>query len=161
MLLAIVFGVLLRSFVPEHIYTPVNDHVLVLVKTMYMNALKMIVAPVVFFSIISCIGQFSNLSEIGKIGGRTILLYCFTTVIAALLGTAMFYLFRPGEFGSVIFDTAAATAEAQTVHVSFTDMIVNIVPDNFFKPFLEAEMLQLIFLAVLCGIAVGMIGKYS
>ncbi|MBR5484906.1 MAG: dicarboxylate/amino acid:cation symporter [Oscillospiraceae bacterium] len=161
MALAVILGVLLRNFAPESIYMPVNDHVLVSVKTMYMNALKMIVAPVVFFSIVSCIGQFSNLSEIGKIGGRVILLYSFTTVIAALLGTSMFYLFRPGEFGSVIFDTAGAAAEAQTVNVSFTDMIVNIVPNNFFKPFLEAEMLQLIFLAVLCGIAVGMIGKYS
>lgn len=161
MALAIIFGVLLRSFVPESIYMPLNDHVLVLVKTMYMNALKMIVAPVVFFSIVSCIGQFSNLSEIGKIGGRTILLYSFTTVIAALLGTAMFYLFRPGKFGSVIFDTAGVAAGTQTIDISFTDMIMGIVPSNFLKPFLEAEMLQLIFLAVLCGIAVGMIGKYS
>ena len=161
MALAIILGVLLRSFAPESIYMSVNNHVLVPAKTMYMNALKMIVAPVVFFSIVSCIGQFSNLSEIGKIGGRTILMYCFTTVIAALLGTSMFYLFRPGEFGSMIFDTAGAAAEAQTVRISFTDMIVGIVPDNFLKPFLEAEMLQLIFLAVLCGIAVSMIGKYS
>ena len=92
--IAIVLGILLRSFVPDSIYLTLNSHLLVPAKTMYMNALKMIVAPVVFFSIISCIGQFSNLSEIGKIGGRTILLYCFTTVIAAVLGTSMFYLFR-------------------------------------------------------------------
>ena len=161
MVLAILIGILLKSFVPESFYMPLNDHVLVLVKTMYMNALKMIVAPVVFFSIVSCIGQFSKLSEIGKIGGKTILMYGFTTVIATLLGFGMFCLFRPGEFGSIVFETAGSTSDAQTVSVSFTDLIMNIVPSNFLKPFLEAEMLQLIFLAVLCGIAVGMIGQYS
>ena len=159
--LSIILGILLKSFVPASVYLPVNDHILVPVKTMYMNALKMIVAPVVFFSIVSCIGQFSDLSEMGKIGGRAILMYLFTTVIATLLGTAVFYLFRPGAFGSLVLEAAGASSEMQTVSISFTDMIVNIVPDNFFRPFIEAEMLQLIFLAVLCGIAVGMIGKYS
>ena len=161
MVLAILLGFLVKAFLPEGIYLPVNDNLLAPIKTMYMNALKMIVAPVVFFSIVSCIGQFSDLSEVGKIGGKTMALYGLTTVLATLLGTGVFYLFRPGAVGSFVVEAADASAQAQTVSISFKDMIVNIVPDNFFRPFLEAEMMQLIFLAVLCGIAVGMIGKYS
>ena len=161
MVLAIILGLLAKAFAPESIYLPLDDYILVPVKTMYMNALKMIVAPVVFFSIVSCLGQFSDLSEIGKIGGKTLMLYSLTTIIATLLGTGVFYLFQPGTIGSFAVETVDASVQAQTVSVSFKDMIVNIVPDNFFKPFLESEMMQLIFLAVLCGIAVGMIGKYS
>ena len=161
MLLAVMMGVLLKSFAPESFYLPVNDNILAPVKTMFMNALKMIVAPVVFFSIVSCIGQFSDLSEMGKIGGKTIAFYLFTTVIATALGAGVYYLFQPGTFGSFIPESLSASVTAQEVDISIKDMIVNIVPTNFVKPFLEANMLQLIFLAVLCGVAVGMIGKYS
>lgn len=160
MVLAILLGVVLRLAAPEVLCTGLNDMLLVPVKTMFMNALKMIVTPVVFFSIVSCIGQFSDLSEMGKIGGRVIGLYLMTTVLATAVGVGMFYLFRPGN------PAAAAGAvvggyQAQELEVSFIDTIVGIVPGNIVKPFLEANMLQLIFLAVLCGIAVGMIGKYS
>ena len=161
MALAILLGILAKSLLPESLYLPVNDYALIPIKTMYMNALKMIVAPVVFFSIVSCIGQFSDLSEMGKIGGKTVALYGCTTIIATLLGTGMFYLLRPGAAGSLVLDAGNASVQTPNVDFSFKDMIVNIVPSNFFQPFLEAEMLQLIFLAVLCGIAVGMIGKYS
>lgn len=160
-ILAIVLGLLVKNFVPESIYMPVNNNVLDSVKTIYMNALKLIVAPVVFFSIVSCIGQLSDLSELGRIGGKTISLYFITTIIATLLGTGMFYLLRPGVAGSFSVEHAGAAIDSQVVNISFKDMLINIVPDNFFRPFLESQMMQLIFLAVLCGIAVGMIGKYS
>ena len=161
MLLAVVVGVLLKSFAPESFYLPLNDNILSPVKTIFMNELKMIVAPVVFFSIVSCIGQFSDLSELGKIGGKTIAFYLFTTLIATALGAGVYYLFQPGAFGSFASDMVSGSVTAQEVEISVKDMIVNIVPGNFLKPFLEADMLQLIFLAVLCGVAVGMIGKYS
>lgn len=161
MLLAIVLGFIGKNLIPESALLLVDDNLLTPVKTMYMNALKMIVAPVVFFSIVSCIGQFTDLSEIGKIGGKALSLYGLTTIVATLIGTGVFYLFRPGTPGSFVLDTTAAVAETQTINISIKEMIVNIVPSNFFSPFLEAEMMQLIFLAILCGIAVGMIGKYS
>lgn len=161
MALAIMLGFLVKWLVPESIYMPVNDNLLYTIKTVYMNALKMIVAPVVFFSIVACIGQFSDLSEMGRIGGKTMALYGLTTLIATLLGTGVFYLFRPGVVGSLSLEAAGASAGAQELNISFKDMIVNIIPDNFLKPFFENNMIQLIFLAVLGGIAVGMIGKYS
>lgn len=162
LILAVIVGLLVKNFVPESFYPPINDNVLTPIKSMYMKALEMIVAPVVFFSIVSCISQFSNLSELGKIGGRTMVMYCFTTIIATLLGAAVFHLFLPGEFGSFVFENAANTSGTQVVGASsIKDMIVNIIPNNFLNPFLENNMIQLIFLSVLGGIAVGMIGKYS
>jgi Na+/H+-dicarboxylate symporter len=121
----------------------------------------MVVTPVVFFSIVSCIGQFTNLPEMGKIGGKVFLLYLTTTFLATGAGIGTFYLFRPGSAiaGMTLADASSLTS--QTISVSFKDTIVGIVPANFLSPFLEANMLQLIFLAVFCGIAVGMIGQYS
>lgn len=160
MALAILLGGFLRILAPAELHSALNENLLIPIKTMFMNALKMVVAPVVFFSIVSCVGQFGDLTEMGKIGGRVIGLYMVTTVIATAVGVGMFFLFRPGDPASL----AAAGAEAYTAQqmdISLIDTLVGIVPGNFIKPFLEANMLQLIFLAVLCGIAVGMIGKYS
>lgn len=162
MLLAIIVGLLLKAVAPEAFMNLLNNNLLVPVKTMFMNGLKMVVAPVVFFSIVSCISQFSNLSELGKVGGKVMLLYLVTTLFATAIGIGANYLFQPGSVanvGSAIADATSITS--QQMQVSLKDTIVNIVPSNFVKPFLEADMLQLIFLAAFCGIAVGMIGKYS
>lgn len=161
MLLAIIFGILIRLLAPQDFCNIIDDNLLVPVKAMFMNALKMIVTPVVFFSIVSCIGQFSDLSEIGKIGGKVVSMYLLTTVIATLVGMGMFYMFQPGNPASVVPTGVETSNFSQEINISIKDMIVDIVPSNFIKPFLEANMLQLIFLAVLFGIAVGMIGKYS
>lgn len=158
-------GVVLSLAGPDAVNGALNGYILTPVKTMYINALKIIVAPVVFFSIVTCISGFSDLNELGRIGGRTTLMYLFTTLIAVAVGAGSYYLFRPGTAGGAAAAAGAATGPAapsgEDVELSAIDMIVDIVPSNFVKPFLENNMAQLIFLAVLCGIAVGMIGKYS
>ncbi len=159
---AVLIGILLKAAAPEAFIAVLNDNLLVSVKTMFMNALKMVVAPVVFFSIVSCISQFGSLSEMGKVGGKVMLLYLLTTVLATGIGVGTNFLLQPGAASAgneVVVETGAF--QFQQMEVSLKDTIVNIVPSNFVKPFVEADMLQLIFLAVLCGIAVGMIGKYS
>lgn len=162
MVLAIVVGILMKALVPAGLSDFFNNNLLIPIKTMFMNGLKMVVAPVVFFSIVSCIGQFTNLSEMGKVGGKTMLMYLFTTAAATAIGIGVVYLFRPGNASLAAGMAAdASSITSQQINVSLKDTIVNIVPANFVKPFLEANMLQLIFLAVFCGIAAGMIGKYS
>ena len=162
MILGIVAGMVLSAVAPVEMSSALNENVLVPVKTMYMNALKMIVAPVVFFSIVSCIVRFSDLSELGRVGGRVIVLFLVTTCVAVAVGVASFLLFKPGQpldAGQVVADASSITS--QKMDVSIKDMIVNIVPANFLKAFIDSNMLQLIFMAVLCGVATGLIGKYS
>lgn len=138
-----------------------TENMLSPVKTMYLNALKMVVAPVVFFSIVACIVQFSDLSALGRIGGKTLALYLCTTFIAVGVGIGAFYLFQPGSANMMEMAADASAITSKTVSISIKDTIVGIVPTNFLSPFLESNMLQLIFLAVVCGIAAGLIGKYS
>ncbi len=162
MVLAIVCGILFTAFVPAEINENLNNMLLIPIKTMYMNALKMIVAPVVFFSIISCIVQFSDLSALGRIGGKIIGMYLFTTFIAVAMGVGAFYLLKPGDAAlaeSLVQDASAITSK--TMEVSLKDTIVGIVPSDIINPFLKANMLQLIFMAVICGVATGLLGKYS
>ncbi|MBQ8963852.1 MAG: dicarboxylate/amino acid:cation symporter [Clostridia bacterium] len=159
---AILIGVLLAATAPAAFIAALDGNLLTPVKTMYMNALKMIAAPVVFFSIVGCFSQQSNPSGLGRIGGKIIGLYMLTTVIAVWVGIGAFHLFRPGDPAAAAGLSPDVSAIAsQAASVSVRDMIVGIVPTNILAPFLESNMLQLIFLAVLCGVAVGLIGDYS
>ena len=160
LVLAIALGFLLKFAFPEFLTQGMDTYCFTPVKTMFLNALKMVVGPVVFFSIVSCISNFSNLAEFGKIGAKVMGMYLFTTFIAIGVGLGIFFLFQPGS-PSMLDSAQAAAASVETTSVSMLDTVINIVPDNFVLPCLNADMLQIIFIALLCGIAVGMIGDYS
>ena len=69
------------------------------IKTIFMNSLKIIIAPIVFLSIVTCFSQFKSIGELGRLGAKVMGMYCLTTVIAIGLGIALFFLFQPGERG--------------------------------------------------------------
>ncbi|MCR5687430.1 MAG: dicarboxylate/amino acid:cation symporter [Lachnospiraceae bacterium] len=162
MAVAIIAGLLLSQAAPASFNDLLDTYILTPVKTMYLNGLKMVVAPVVFFSIVSCIVRFTDISELGHLGGRIMSLYLITTVIAVFIGIGAFYLFRPGgQIPADVAGDAVKSITSQTMNVSIKDTIVGIVPSDFVEPFVESNMLQLIFLAIICGISAGAIGQYS
>ncbi len=159
---AILTGMLISAFCPESIQNVLNRYILIPVKTIYLNVFKMILAPVVFFSIVSSISGFTSLSDLGRIGGKIFTMYMLTTVIAVAVGIGSFYLLQPGEESMLeMSGPPASSAQSGSAGFSFMDTFMNIVPSNIVDPFRNNDMPQLIFLAVLCGIATGLIGKYS
>ena len=160
----LLFGLLLKNVLPAGAADALCYHLLKPVQTVFMNAMKIVIAPVVFFSLVTCVSQFKNISELGKLGAKILCVYLSTTAAAILLGNGIFAVFQPGEWGFALsggVQTAAAAAENAAVDTSIRTMLINIVPSNFLAPFLESNTLQLIFLAILCGAAMGMIGEYS
>ena len=161
--MGLLFGLFMSEVLPEHVSSGLGTYVLTPVKTMFMNALRIIIAPVVFFSIVSCISQFKDIAELGRIGAKVMGMYIFTTVIAVFLSMGLALLFHPGEYGFALnLSETVKNVEMDTnIDTSLLNTIVNIVPSNFVEPFLKSDTLQLIFLAVICGVAVGMIGEYT
>ncbi|MBR5969303.1 MAG: dicarboxylate/amino acid:cation symporter [Lachnospiraceae bacterium] len=161
LVLAVLVGFLFRMAAPANVNDILCGYVFTPFKTMFINALKIIVGPVVFFSIATCISQFKNLSELGRIGAKVMGMYLFTTLIAILVGIGMFTLLSPGTFGMAAGMETAAVSVNMEADTSILGTIIGIVPSNFLKPFVEANTLQIIFLGVLCGVAVGLIGDYA
>ena len=157
-------GLLMRFVFPAPISEGLSYYALDPIKTIFMNCLNLIVGPVVFFSIISSFSQFKSLSEFGKIGGKVMGTYMITTLFALGIATVLVLTIQPGEpgFASYIVGSNAEVGEVDlATDTSVRSMLINIVPGNLFRPFLEANTLQIIFLAVIFGIAVGTIGEYS
>ncbi|MCR5733319.1 MAG: dicarboxylate/amino acid:cation symporter [Lachnospiraceae bacterium] len=160
---AVILGLLFRWLVPATVNNTLCDYIFAPFRTMFINALKIVVGPVVFFSIVTCISQFTNLSELGKIGAKVTGMYIITTILAIWVGGAVFFLLKPGKWGMALHGTielsqVSVNTQADT---SLLNTLINIVPSNLLEPFVESDTLQIIFLAVLIGAAVGMIGRYT
>lgn len=161
LLAAALIGALMSAYCPPAYGQMLDTDLLTPVKTIYLNGLKMLAAPVIFFSIASSISRLGNPADLGRIGGKIFGLYLLTTIIAVWVGIGSFLLVNPGNASLAGMVNADAAPAVQTMEVSFVGLLTGIVPDNILSPFLELNILQIIFLAVLCGISIGLIGDYS
>ena len=163
MLAGIVLGLLLRTLFSADVCGFVSANVFSLGSTLFMNAMKMVVAPLVFFSIAESMTDFSDYKVFGRIGGKVMALYFVTTAIAIGVGYAVFQITNPGDPGQV--DTVlaiAGTTETQAAStLSIRELLAGIIPANLVEAFLSGDMLQIIFVAILTGTASGLLGEYS
>ena len=122
--------------------------------TIYINLLKLLVVPVVFLSITDGVVALQDIKRVGKIGGRTFIYYMCTTAVAVVIG-----LFFANVFKSTfpLLETAGVEYEAASSNVMET--IVNIFPDNIWKAFTNANMLQVIVIALFIGTAILLSGE--
>lgn len=153
---AIVVGLLLRFYGGTGLNDAVSTYVLTPLRTMFLNALKMLVVPVVFFAISSSVAGVSDIREYGRIGMKVFTFYTFTSFVAILVGYIVYQILQPGA--NVQLDMSAYTYSADSsTGISLLDSIVNIVPTSFVGAFTGTEMLQIIFLAILAGAAATML----
>ena len=164
MVLGIFTGIILKMFVPQTFTVILSDDLFSPVSTMFLNAVKFVVAPLVFFSIASCIGDYGDMKALGRIGGKVIGTYFFTSLLAVFLGAGIYGIFRIGDpaLAGAVTDAASSAIEKSTaVSTSAKDMIMGIIPSDIITPFLNMDMLQVIFIAFLLGFTTKKIGQYS
>lgn len=123
--------------------------------TIFLNLIKFIVVPIVLTSIISGVISLKDIKKVGSIGGKTIVFYMCTTAVAIVIGLTFANLFK-GTFS--VLQTSGLTYEA-TEPVSFMETLVNIFPSNAVAPMVEANMLQVIVIALLFGFGIILSGE--
>ncbi len=116
--------------------------------TIFLNMIKWIVCPLVFFSIMAGVVSMRDIKKVGSIGGSTVLYYLCTTAFAVAIGLLFANLFK-GIFP--VLSTTDLVYEPSATSVNFMDTLVNIFPSNFMKPFVEANMLQIIVASLIVG----------
>ena len=117
--------------------------------TIFLNLIKWVVTPLVFFSIMAGVISMRDIRKVGSIGVKTIVYYLITTACAITIGLLLANIFK-GIFP--VLQTSELTYEASEP-VKFMDTLVGIFPSNFLKPFVEANMLQIIVASILIGFA--------
>ena len=122
--------------------------------TIFINLLKFIVVPIVLLSLICGMISMKDIKKVGAIGWKTIVYYLITTLIAIVIGLIIANLFK-GAFP--LLDTTGAEYAANSAN--FMDTIVNIFPSNLWSSLVNANMLQVIVIALLIGAAILLVGE--
>ncbi len=123
--------------------------------TIFLNLVKWVVTPLVFFSIMAGVISMRDIRKVGSVGVKTIVYYFCTTAIAIIIGLLFANIFK-GVFPVLQTSGLEYTAQAP---VKFMDTLVGIFPANFFKPFVEANMLQIIVASLIIGFALMVVGQ--
>ena len=123
--------------------------------TIFLNLLKFIVVPIVLLSIMCGVMSMEDIRRVGAIGGKTVVFYLGTTAFAISIGLLVSNLLK-GFFK--VLETSGLEYEAAEP-VSFMDTLVNIFPSNFFAPLHDANMLQVIVIALLIGFGFVLVGE--
>lgn len=122
---------------------------------MFVTALKMLVVPLVFFSLITGVLGIGNINTLGKVGAKSFGLYMLTTAIAIAIAIVIAGASGIGEGANLTTDAAFSAKEAPPL----SSVLINIIPSNVVDAMATGNMLQLIFFSILLGISILMVGK--
>ncbi|BAJ02744.1 dicarboxylate/amino acid:cation symporter [Shewanella violacea] len=153
----ILFGLLLRNLFPESTFIDeyITQGFLHVIGTIFVSGLKMLVVPLVFISLVCGTCSLSDPSKLGRLGGKTIAFYLFTTAIALSMAILIAIMIHPGNASLVSEGLSFNAKEAP----SLAEVIINIVPTNPLQAMSEGNMLQIILFAVIFGFAISHIGE--
>ena len=149
MILGFLVGLILNFYVNDPFIknTILVNNVFYLGGTGFIRLMKMLVVPLVFFSIVVGVASISDIKKIGAIGGRTILIYLITTAVAVSIALLIASFIQPGE-GLNMVGLAHANV---TTNTTLTDTVLNIIPDNPFGSLANGDMLPVIIFGLLVG----------
>lgn len=116
---------------------------------LFVNALSLLIVPLIFFSVSTAVAGISkNSAHFRNIGGKTVGWYLLTMLIAVVTGVLLVYVIKPGEGGVAV---AAADVPDPVAQTGVKDMIVSLIPSNFIAALGRNFTLPVIFLALLIG----------
>nr|WP_300312943.1 dicarboxylate/amino acid:cation symporter [Halomonas sp.] len=149
-LAGLILGTLVGSLMGEQasVFKPLGD--------IFISAIKMLIVPLVFSTLVVGIGAMRDPQKMGRIGARTIALYLITTAFAIAIGLFASWLFQPGVGLELSFDKASADAQEAP---SLIEILVGLVPQNPVDALATGNILQIIVFAIGLGISLTLIGE--
>ncbi|MDO7667826.1 MAG: dicarboxylate/amino acid:cation symporter [Pseudomonadota bacterium] len=135
--------------------TYIVDGAFYVIGKMFVNALKMLVVPLVFFSLICGVCGIGNIKTLGRVGSKSFILYMLTTAIAIAMAITLAATVGIGEGMELQSTSQFAANEAPPL----TDVFISIIPTNPVKAMANGDMLPLIFYSILAGISILMVGR--
>ncbi len=153
-LVAVAIGITLGIVTPDFAKTlkPLGDT--------FINLVKMVVAPIVFLTIVTGIASMQDLRRLGRVGAKTFVYFTITSLIALAIGMVVVNTTKPGAGFIRPADLAEAPLPgggAQPLGV--IEFLSHIVPSSVVNAFAQGELLQIVFFAILFGTAMAMIGE--
>jgi len=148
---AIVAAIILGIFDPKHALAmkPLGD--------LFIKLIRMAIAPIVFLCVSTGVAHIGDLRKVGRIGLKALIYFELVTTIALLIGLASVAVFKPGEgVNALQSSTSAGDYAAYSTkgkEFSFLEFVMGTVPDNALGAFVRGDLLQVVVIALLVGMA--------
>lgn len=156
-LAAIAAGVLLGHFYPQtgEAMKPIGDG--------FIKLVKMIIAPVIFLTIVTGIAGMRDLASVGRVAGKAFAYFLFFSTLALIVGLIVANVVQPGaglNIDPATLDAGKVADYAAKAHeTTLTGFLLGIIPDSFIAGLAAGNILQTLFVAILFGIGLAMIGE--
>ena len=155
--IAIILGVLLGHFEPEYgaAMKPFGDA--------FIKLIKMIIAPVIFLTIVTGIASMTHLSAVGRVFVKAMAYFLTFSTLALVVGLVVANVFQPGAGMHInvadLDQTAVKGYVAKSHDMTLTGFVMDIIPKTLVSPFVGDNILQVLLVAVLCGVSLAMVGE--
>ncbi|MHC3125433.1 dicarboxylate/amino acid:cation symporter [Acinetobacter sp. GN11] len=153
---AIILGILIGHFYPElgESLKPLGDA--------FIKIVKMIIAPVIFLTVVTGIASMTNMSRVGRVTGKAMLYFLTFSSLALVVGMIVANIIQPGKGlnidPSTLVNDKVNTYVEKAHATNITDFFMNIIPQTLVSPLAGGEILQVLFVAVLFGISLAALG---
>jgi aerobic C4-dicarboxylate transport protein len=155
-LVGIVLGILVGHFFPKtgQALEPIGES--------FVNLITMIIAPIIFCTVVGGIAGMADLKSVGRIGLKALIYFEVLTTVALILGLVVINVVQPGagvnaEPPKLAGDAAGYVEQGEASH--WYDFIFHIFPDSFVGAFAEGDVLQVLFISILVAIALQLMGE--
>ena len=148
-LVAMVIGIALGHWYPElgARMQPLGDA--------FIKAIRVLIAPIIFCTVVHGISSMANMAKVGRVALKALIYFEVLTTIALAIGLIAVNVFKPGVGMNVDLshvDTSTVAAYVERTHKQSTEQfLLNIIPDTFVSAFSEGNVLQVLYISVLCG----------
>lgn len=156
-IIGIVLGCLVGYFFPG--FSPTAK----LISEAFINLIKMLIAPIIFVTVVLGMAGVGNIKKVGRVGGRAILYFEVITTVALVIGVLVANWVKPGS-GVVAQNTnpdAIAEYANQAHSINWGEFVTHIIPSNIVGAFSEGDILQILFFSVLFGVALIHLGAHT
>ena len=129
----------------------------------FIKAIRMLIAPIIFCTVVSGIAHMADMAKVGRVAIKALLYFEAVTTFALIICLAAVNLWQPGAGMNI--DPASINASVvepyvkQTAAVGFVPFLMNIIPQTFVGAFAEGNILQVLFISVMCGFALIWLGE--
>jgi aerobic C4-dicarboxylate transport protein len=151
-LLGVLVGLCFKSFAPTA----------QLISKMFISLITMLIAPIIFFTIVLGIAGMSDMKKVGRVGGKALLYFELVTTLALIIGVTIANVVKPGAhfISHAAVDTGKlAVYEKAASEMKWGDFIAHIIPANMFEAFAKGDILQILFFAILFGFGLSRMGQ--
>lgn len=140
------------------VLAPDVAHFIAPFRTVFLNGVKCIIAPLIFASIVVGINSSGSLSGLGRTGFRAIVWFEVATTVALFCGLFFVNFFKPGAGLQIGHEVSAATQQAAQTKMTFAGFVEHLLPHNFADAVARGDVLQIVLFSVIFGIAVLLAG---